>query len=84
MITQVFWVYVTQFDLQCTVPTAIKRFFKVVQAETVLQIEKSTRFEVVANLITIIESLSKYERPGYHCGKIIRLTNNFKLFMLII
>ena len=49
-----------------------------------LQIEISARFQVVASLITVIESLSKYERAGYHCEKIISLTNNLKMFMFII
>ena len=44
-----------------TVTTAIKRFFKVVQAQALLQIEKSAGFQVVANLISVIESVSKYE-----------------------
>ena len=35
-----------------TITTAIKRFFKVVGAETVLQIEKSAGVKVVGNLIT--------------------------------
>ena len=45
-----------------TVTTAINRFFSVVQAQTVLQIKKSAAvFQVVANLINVIESVSKIE-----------------------
>ena len=41
--------------------TAIKRFFNVVLTQTVLEIEKSAGFHVVASLITVIESVCKYE-----------------------
>ena len=51
--------YKRYYTTRHTATTAIKRFFEVVQAQTVPQIEKSAGFQVVANLITVIESVSK-------------------------
>ena len=52
--------YKRYYTTHQTVTTAVKRF-SIVQAHTVLQREKSARFQVVANLITVIESVSKCE-----------------------
>ena len=47
---------------QHTVATVDKNFFGVLSAQTVLQIEKRAEFQVVANLSTVIKSVSKYEQ----------------------
>ena len=41
--------------------TAIKRLFKVVQAQTKLQIEKSAGITVAGNLVTDMDSASRFE-----------------------
>ena len=41
--------------------TAIKRLFKVVQAQTKLQIEKSAGITVAGNLVTDMGSASRFE-----------------------
>ena len=41
--------------------TAIKRLFKVVQAQKRLQIEKSAGITVTGNLVTDMESASRFE-----------------------
>ena len=56
-----FVLYERYYATHRRVTTAIKRFFTVVQAQTMLQIEKSAGFQVVANLIILMESVSKFE-----------------------
>ena len=87
-----FVLYKRYYATHHTVTTAIKRFFKVVQAQIVLQIEKSAGFQVVANLITVIKSVSKFELAiDYWCEKVVNQIdfqkcvghNDLKLFVLI-
>ena len=59
--TNLFSIKDTAQHVHHIVMTVIKRFLKVVRAQTVLQIEKSAGIQVVANLITVIESVSKFE-----------------------
>ena len=70
--------------------TAIKRLFKVVQAQTKLQIEKSAGITVAGNLVTDMGSASRFELALFMRKLLTRSIfknawchNGFKMFMLI-
>ena len=70
--------------------TAIKRLFKVVQAQKRLQIEKSAGIALAGNLVTDMGSASRFERDLFMRKLLIRKIfknawchNDFKMFMLI-
>ena len=70
--------------------TAIKRLFKVVQAQKRLQIEKSAGITVAGNLVTDMGSATRFELALFMRKLLTRQIfknawchNNFKMLMLI-